>query len=103
MKGEEYKIYDKRMLLNVDTVKYMVNLGFSITNYELEFDMSDLLVNNKTKYANKFKQLWNYILTPKYISLFQRINVNKIIFYYALLGDSSDNIPGVKGIKIFNI
>lgn len=37
-------------------------------------------------------------VTPEMLELKYGVPLSKLIFYFALIGDSSDNIPGVKGI-----
>lgn len=57
-------------------------------------DMQQLLTEAITIY-DPFKDIF---ITPETFAQKRGFPVNKLVFYFSLLGDASDNIPGVKGI-----
>ena len=57
-------------------------------------DMAQML-SDRVQILDPFK---DEFIDPEKFTQKYGFNVNKIIFYYSLIGDTSDNIPGVRGI-----
>ena len=81
-----------------DVIGYLVENSFknsdSVTILSADKDFYQL-INNKVQVYNPFKK---YCYTPKEVLEFFGVSSKNFVLYKTILGDSSDSIPGVKGI-----
>ena len=83
--------------VEADDLMYSITKDITDANFILitsDKDMGQMISENIFVY-DPFKEdyLTETVLEQKY-----GITISKLPFYYALIGDSSDNIPGVKGV-----
>jgi DNA polymerase-1 len=71
-----------------------VNIDENISIVSTDKDLCQLITNN-VKIYNPFKKIF---LDDEYVKTTFGVNTNQLALWQALCGDSSDNIPGIKGI-----
>ena len=71
------------------------DLGYPIMIVSSDKDLAQIVTNDTIKIFDAFKEK---IIDEKNLVEQYGFQLRKLPFYFALLGDASDNIPGVKGI-----
>jgi DNA polymerase-1 len=72
-----------------------VNQGHEVVIVSSDKDLAQIVTTEKIEIFDPFKEI---ILTQDKLTELYGFPLTKLPFYFALLGDASDNIPGVKGI-----
>lgn len=85
--------------VEADDLMYSLAKDFSDKDFDVVFITSDKdMCQALSERVHIFDPFKNIFITQEFFEQEQGFPVEKLPFYYGLLGDASDNIPGVRGI-----